>query len=208
MKNILPIIVLMGLAGIAQAQQETSVRLDGKIYPAIIDECGDTVIVASLDRVSVSAPRAFDTDEEYRQYMRYRRAAVKVYPYAVEAIKTYREVNAETEDMKRKRKQRKYIRQTQKDLKEDFADKLKKLTKTQGFVLTKMIERELDVPMHELIKEMRGGLTATYWSTVGWLWGYKLKDGYVEGDDRILDMVLDDFDISYELPTTQNPKTK
>ncbi len=208
MKNILPIIVLMGLAGIAQAQQETSVRLDGKIYPAIIDECGDTVIVASLDRVSVSAPRTFDTDEEYRQYMRYRRAAVKVYPYAVEAIKTYREVNAETEDMKRKRKQRKYIRQTQKDLKEDFADKLKKLTKTQGFVLTKMIERELDVPMHELIKEMRGGLTATYWSTVGWLWGYKLKDGYVEGDDRILDMVLDDFDISYELPTTQNPKTK
>ena len=208
MKNILPIIVLMGLAGIAQAQQETSVRLDGKIYPAIIDECGDTVIVASLDRVSVSAPRTFDTDEEYRQYMRYRRAAVKVYPYAVEAIKTYREVNPETEDMKRKRKQRKYIRQTQKDLKEDFADRLKKLTKTQGFVLTKMIERELDVPMHELIKEMRGGLTATYWSTVGWLWGYKLKDGYVEGDDRILDMVLDDFDISYELPTTQNPKTK
>lgn len=208
MKKLLPIIVLMGLAGVARAQEETSVRLDGKIYPAIIDECGDTVIVASLDRVSVSSPRAFETDEEYRQYMRYRRAAVKVYPYAVEAIKTYREVNAETEDMKKKRKQRKYIRQTQKDLKEDFSEQLKKLTKTQGFVLTKMIERELDVPTHDLIKEMRGGLTATYWSTVGWLWGYKLKDGYVEGDDRILDMVLDDFDISYELPTTQNSKTK
>ncbi len=208
MKKILPIIIWMSMVGVAQAQQETSVRLDGKIYPAIIDECGDTVIVASLDRVSVSSPRAFETDEEYKKYMRYRRAAVKVYPYAVEAIKTYREVNAETEEMKKKRKQRKYIRHTQKDLKDDFSEQLKKLTKTQGFVLTKMIERELDVPMHDLIKDLRGGMTATYWSTMGWLWGYKLKEGYAEGDDRILDMVLDDFDISYELPERKEKKTK
>lgn len=207
MKIILPILVLVSMMTSVYAQQETSVRLAGKIYPAIIDECGDTMIVANLGRVSVSSPRAFDSDEEYKKYMKYRRAAIKVYPYAVDAIKTYRELQAETDTLK-KRKQRKYARQLQKDKEDRLEDELKKLTRTQGFVLTKMIERELDIAMHDLIKDLRGGFTATYWGTLSRFYGYRLKDGYTEGEDYILDMVLDDFDISHEMPVAKGKKTK
>ena len=62
-----------------------------------------------------------------------------------------------------------------------------------------MIEKELDTPMHTLIKNARGGLTAGYWNGLGYLNGYRLKRGYIRGDDAILDAVLDDFNISYDL---------
>jgi len=56
----------------------------------------------------------------------------------------------------------------------------------------------LDVPIYEVIKELKGGATATYWSTLGKLYGYTLKDKYEPGKDPILDLVLQDFDINLE----------
>ncbi|MBK7871040.1 MAG: DUF4294 domain-containing protein [Saprospiraceae bacterium] len=200
MKKLVLVIALLGF-GVAfgYAQQETRISMAGKIYPAIIDECGDTIIVANLENVSISSPRAFADDEEFKKYQRYRRAAAIVYPYAVEAIKVFRQLEQETEDMKRG-KRKKYAKQLQKDLKDKFEDPLKNLTRTQGFVLTKMIERELGTPTYYLVKDLRGGFTATYWNTLSKFFGYKLKEGYVLGDDKILDMVLDDFNISYTVP--------
>lgn len=196
MKYFLLFLVFMAMLSVMQAQQQTYTTLNGKTYPAIIDECGDTVLMLELPDVSVSSPRTFDNSEDYKKYTRYRRAAVIVYPYAVEAIKVFRQLELETADMK-KGKRKKYAKHLQKDMKEKFEDPLKKLTRTQGLVLTKMIEKELHTSTYDLIKELRGGLTATYWGTLGSFYGYKLKKVYQEGDDAILDMVLDDFDVSY-----------
>src|SRR5690606_13392425 len=111
-----------------------------------IDECGDTLILASLDDVTVSTPRSFNSDEEYRRFRRYRRYALTVYPYAVQAIRIFRQVEQETADMKNG-KRKKHIRHLQKEMKDEFSDPLKDLTKTQGMILIKMIEKELDTPM-------------------------------------------------------------
>lgn len=172
--------------------------IDGHVVTAYVDECGDTVIMADLEDVSVTSMREFASREDRIKYYRYRRYAVDVYPYATEAIKIFRQVQDSISDLS-KRKQRRHIRRLNKELKEKFEDPLKKLTKTQGYVLTEMIERELDTPIYDLVKSMRGGFTAGYWNTIGFFNGYRLKDGYIRGDDEILDAVLDDFDISYDL---------
>ena len=75
---------------------------------------------------------------------------------------------------------------------------MKKLTKTQGKILIKMIEKELDTPMFTLIKNLRGGLSASYWGTMAGLFGHNLKEGYVEGADPLMDAVLNDLNISHE----------
>lgn len=174
-------------------------RVGERYFPYTVDECGDTLILASLDDVTVSTPRSFNSDEEYRRFRRYRRYALKVYPYAVEAIRIFRELENETEDMK-KRARKKHIRDLQKEMKEKFSDPLKDLTKTQGMILIKMIENELDTPMYFLIKDLRSGFTATYWKLIGGLYGHDLKEGYIEGQDPVLDAVLNDLDISYDVP--------
>ena len=154
--------------------------------------------MASLGGVSISAPRTFANAEDQKRYRRYRRYALKVYPYAVEAIKIFREMEDITNDMKRKDR-KKHIRRLHKELKKEFADPLKKLTKTQGMILMKMIEKELDKSMHRLIRELRGGLNATYWSTAAGMFGHKLRKGYEPGLDPVLDAVLNDLDTSYKI---------
>jgi hypothetical protein len=192
-------LLVMATLGTCVLAQTGYTKVNGKYYPYTVDECGDTLILAQLTDVSVSSPEVFNSDDEYKQYRRYRIYAQRAYPYAVDAIRVFRETEYMTQNMS-KRERRKYIKKLQKELKEKFEDPLKKMSKTQGKVLIAMIERELDVPIYDLIKDLRGGLTARYWATLAGFYGHRLKKKYTIGDDRILDMVLDDFDISYELP--------
>lgn len=172
-------------------------RIDGQIVKAQVDEC-DTLIIADLEDVTVTSFRRFESDEDYRKYLLYRRYAAKVYPYAVESIKLYYEFEEESKDW-RKRKKRRALRKLNRDLSDSYKEPLKNLTKTQGYILVKMIEKELNVPFYYLIKDLRGGFNATYWATLGGLYGYRLQTGYIVGEDPILDAVLKDFDISHEI---------
>ncbi|HRJ16124.1 MAG TPA: DUF4294 domain-containing protein [Saprospiraceae bacterium] len=194
------IITFLLFVGYTYAQPTGKVTLNGKPYPFIIDDCGDTLIVANLEDISVSSPRMFDNEDEAKKYRRYRRYAADVYPYAVEAIKVFHEVQDATEDMRRGKAKR-YAKHLYKDMKDNFEDPLKNLTKTQGMILIKMVERELKTPTYFIIKDLRGNWTAGYWGTVGKMFGHNLKEGYIPGKDRILDMVLDDFNVSYKMPS-------
>lgn len=121
------------------------------------------------------------------------RAARNVYPYALQAISLYEQIQDETEGMsKRKRKRR--IRHEHKELKEDMTERLKNLSKTEGKVLIKMIESQVGKPFYNVIRETRGGTTAAYWNTLGKLWGYDLKEGYTVGADPLLDGIFLDYD--------------
>lgn len=197
-------ILLLSLSAALTAQEDGKVRINGKYFPYTIDECGDTLILANLEDISITSLQIFETKEDESRYKRYKQYALKVHPYAVEAIKVFRQVELLSDDMK-KGKRRKYVKKLQQDLKEQFRDPLTDLTKTQGMILFKMIERELDTPIYQLIKNLRGGLAATYWQTMGSMYGHNLKEGYVPGQDPILDAVLEDLDVSYKV-VPQRPK--
>ncbi|MCB0602170.1 MAG: DUF4294 domain-containing protein [Saprospiraceae bacterium] len=169
----------------------------GPFYTPMPSSEPDTLYIINLESVSISAPRSFADNEEFRRYQLYRRYALKVYPYAVKAIQVYQDIKGETDGLKR-RKQRRYVNDVHKQMKDEFTETLKNLSRTQGHILISMIENELDVPIYEVIKELKGGATATYWSTLGKLYGYALKDKYEPGKDPILDLVLQDFDINLE----------
>ncbi|MEM1215837.1 MAG: DUF4294 domain-containing protein [Bacteroidota bacterium] len=199
MRFLLLLPVLFGLNTLLTAQQTGYTKVNNEYFRYIVDDCGDTLIVANLNDISVSSPQKFTDKDDYRRYRRYRLYALKVYPYAQQAMRIFRETEYVTNNLS-PRQSRRYIRKLQRELKDEFADPLKNLSKTQGKILVKMIERELETPMYDLIKELRGGITASYWNTMGRLFGHRIKDGYVRGEDRIMDAVLDDFDVSYELP--------
>ena len=201
MKNIFLLAVLIIVSGTLAAQQPSlgTTKVNNEYFHYMIDSCGDTLIVANLDDISITSTRTFDNDADYLRYRRYRQYAVKVYPYAVQAIRIFRETEYAINNLPNRQSKR-YIRRLQRELKDEFADPLKNLSKTQGKILIKMIERELDTPMYSLVKDLRGGITATYWNAMGKLFGHDIKEGYIEGDDKILDAVLDDFNVSYDVP--------
>ena len=173
------------------------VPINGEYVNALVSE-GDTLYISNTVSVHISSPRTFSSREDYLRYRKYRRYATKVYPFAKEAIRIFREAEYVTQNMK-KRKRKKYLRKLSKELKKEFEDPLKSLSKTQGKILVKMIERELDRSMFDLIKMTNGKFKAFYWNQSSKLYGYRLKHGYIEGHNPILDVVLQDFDVSHEI---------
>ncbi|MFZ4542763.1 MAG: DUF4294 domain-containing protein [Saprospiraceae bacterium] len=155
---------------------------------------GDTVLVGNFPDVVVREQPFFKTHEEYSTYLKYKRYAEKVFPYAVQAVKAYRELKSETENMGFFERRR-YVKEKQHELKSKFEDPLINLTKGQGRMLIKMIERKLQVPMYDVVDDSKGSFTAVYWNVLGKMNGYHLKDGYNIGDDKILDLVIDDYNI-------------
>ena len=174
-------------------------RPDGSILmAAYIAANGDTMIYCQLREFEVVAPRNFANADDYKRYERYQRYAPTVIPYAVEAVRTYRELEAATRDGSN-RDRKKYINDLQTKLDDKMKSQLKNLTRTQGLMLIKMIEKELHMPFYDLVKDVKGGFSAFYWNEFGKVYGYQLKDGYIRGKDYILDAVLDKYDLSYYL---------
>ena len=189
------IFMSLGLTLEAQTQRIDTVIFGGKKILRVITEKGDTAYLDQLNEVSVSSKQQFASKEEYDKYMRYRRYAAIVYPYALEAMRIYHESKESTRGMTN-RERKKFMKTLEKEMEDQFEEPLKKLTRTQGMILTKMIEKELDEPFYDVIKEIKGGWSAFYYNTTGRFYGYHLRDGYVRGEDVILDMVLDDYRLS------------
>ena len=197
--NISFLLLLIGLNAVnAQENQERKekITIDGHLVTVLITETNDTIMIADLEDVAITTPRDFADRDEYRKFLKYRRYAAKVYPYAVDAIRIFRDSEEAYYTMKRS-KRKKYFKRLQKEMNKEFKEPLKKLTRTQGKILVKMIEKELDTPMYTLLKNLRGTVTAAKWNGLGKIYGYSLKSGYVVGDDEIMDIVLKDFDVSH-----------
>lgn len=183
----------------------TRLSVDGRFYEAIITKEGDTLILADLDDISVTSFRTFDNDEDYQKYMRFRRYAATVFPYAKEAIRIFREFEYAKQYMS-KRDQKKKIKELEEQLTKEFEEPLTRLTKLQGKIMIKMIEKELDTSMYDLIKGFKGSFKAFYWNGFSKLYSYDLKEGYNEGDYYILDAVLEDFELTYRIENESSMK--
>jgi hypothetical protein len=170
---------------------------DGEVVEFLITENGDTVVLANLGEVAITHNLYSNRKEQYHHY-RVKKRAVKVHKYAVDAIRIFNEVQDVTNNMK-KRKRKKHIKRLQKELKSEFDAPLRKLSRYEGFVLMCMIERELDMPLYDLVKDLRGWWSANYWSSLASLYGYDIKEGYIPTRDPILENVLRDLKISNEL---------
>lgn len=156
---------------------------------------GDTIILADLKPVSFSTIRDFKSKEEKKRYRLYKYYAPKVYPYAKDAINILNKIEERTQDMPSK-KRKKYIKLTYRQLEYNFKKQLKKLSKTQGKILIKMIEKETGSTFYEIMKKMRNGTVAFTWHQFGKFYNYDLKQGYHQGADRPMDAVLQDFNFN------------
>lgn len=209
MRWIIIILLSTGLTNLISAQNELKphdqpiadtphieeIKINGEIVQVII-EGEDTLLLSTFDEIKVTSKRFFSSSEEYRRYLIYRKYAQDVYPFAIEAIQTYQTVMDVTENLSYWKK-KKYVRRVQEQLFTKYEDTFKGLTKTQGRILIHMIEKELDIPMYELIKDTRGWLTANYWHMLSGFFDYDLRAGYQVGEDPILDMVIDDMNLRF-----------
>lgn len=132
----------------------------------------------NLDEVSVLPKLKFNSNVDARYYYWFRRKVYKAYPYAMLASKRLDSLNARVLRIKKKSKKRKYIRRAQKYLEGEFTDQLKKMTRTEGRILIKLIHRQTGRTAFENIRELRSGWKAFWYNTTANLFKLSLKSEY------------------------------
>ncbi len=138
---------------------------------------GDSTAVKAfqLNEVVILNKIKFKNNLEYKKYLILKRKTRKVYPYAKMAADTLTNLVTKLEDIKRKRHRKKYIRQMQRFMQNKFSKEIKKMTRTEGQILVKLIHRQTGETMYNLIKEYRNGLKAFFYEKTASLFNLSLK---------------------------------
>ena len=101
------------------------------------------------------------------------------------------EMEAELTRLPTKKAQKAYIRDVYAQIKEEYSPVLKKMTRTQGRVLLKLIDRETEYTAYQILREFRGGFVAGFWQGVSRIFGQNLKSQYdKEGEDRMIEQIV------------------
>ncbi len=160
----------------AQVKEQT---LDSISEKLIIVE-GDSIFRNSiaLDEVYIFSKLEFGSYKEKLRYYILRRKTIKVYPYAKLASERLVELNDSLGKIKSKRKRKRYTRHVQKYIEEEFSEELKKLTRTEGQILVKLIYRQTGKTAFNLVKELRSGWRAFWYNTTAKLFKISIKEEY------------------------------
>ena len=141
---------------------------------------GDSLFRASiaLEEVFLFGNLEFSSYEEKLRYYILKRKTLKVYPYAKLASERLVSLSDSLELIKSKRKRKKYTRKVQKYIEEEFSEELKKLTRTEGQILVKLIYRQTGTTAFDLVRELRSGWRAFWYSTTAKMFKISIKEEF------------------------------
>jgi hypothetical protein len=138
---------------------------------------GDSVpqTVINLNPIYILGDLKFLSKEDRIKYLILRRKTLKVYPYAKLASERLDSLNSRLESMKKASDKRRYTKIIQKYIEGEFSDELKKLTRTEGQILVKLIHRQTGKTTFGLVKELRSGWRAFWYNTTASMFDISLK---------------------------------
>jgi len=198
LKNSIYILFLL-LGLVARAQTTPPEVETDTVEPLYYYVEGDSIARSAifLDDVVVLARLKFSDNDARRRYLILRRKTRKVWPYAKLAGERLVELNARLDAMKSKRDKKRYTKIIQRYVEDEFKEELKKLTRTEGQILVKLMYRQTGQTTFELIKNYRSGLKAFLLNTTASFFDISLKEIYdpvnVEEDYLIEDILQRSF---------------
>ncbi|WP_282161854.1 DUF4294 domain-containing protein [Ulvibacterium marinum] len=195
--------VLFSLVFISVNAQIKEKALDSVAEKLIIVE-GDSLLQSSiaLDEVYVFSKLEFGSYKEKLRYYILRRKTLKVYPYAKLAAERLVELNDSLSKIKKKRKRKKYTKKVQKYIEGEFSEELKKLTRTEGQILVKLIYRQTGKTAFDLVKQLRSGWRAFWYQTTAKLFKISIKEEFhpdLVHEDYLIEDILQRAFASYRL---------
>ena len=153
---------------------------------------GDTLPHYDLPPVVVSAPYALLSADEIRRNQKLIRNVRKTLPYARLAKTRLDDLEQRAAGMSPKQR-KEVMKQTEKEILDEFGEELKKMTFSQGKVLLKLVDRETGTTSYVLVGELRGKMRASFYQTFARIFGYNLKahfDPQHNKEDDLIDRIV------------------
>ena len=129
-------------------------------------------------------------------YFKLKRKIFKTYRYVDSVRLIINDLEYASNKIQKKRILNKYFRVKQRDVKNTFSKEIRKLTRSEGVLLSKMIYREFDVSVYELIAIYRGRFRARFWHQIAQLYDGDLKIKFNNTsikEDQMIESIINDY---------------
>ena len=189
-KVIVLLIYILGVNFYAQ-EEELIIKDSTYIYGDYIVFSGDSILI-ELEEVRLLNKLNFKSDYDRNYYYWFRKKTLKAYPYDKLAAERLEVLNRRLEKIKSKSKSKRYTKKVQKYMEGEFTDQLKKLTRTEGRILIKLIHRQTGITTFGLIKEIRSGWNAFWYNNTAKLFKLSLKLKYNPANNNE-DFIIEDI---------------
>lgn len=141
--------------------------------------------------ITVMTIPIYKRNRDIQRYQRTVKAVKKVYPLALEAARRMENLDAKLAEFERRKDQKGYTKAIEDALKEELTPMLWKMTRFEGVILLKLIDRETNHTAFNIVKDFRSGFTAGFYQMIARLFGNNLKLEYdPEGEDAMLEQIV------------------
>lgn len=184
-------LVLTWVGAIAQVKNDPLVKgKNDTIKVAVTNIDNELIPWFPLADVVITDTRIFKSPLERAKFNRLRYNVLRVLPYAMFARNRYAQLQQGLAVTKTRREKRKLIKAFEKEIKDMFNKEIKNLTISQGGILIKLIDRETGNSSYDLLKDMKGGVTAFFYQSVARVFGNNLKNKYDPEEDRDIEQII------------------
>jgi len=190
MKHLLYILLILPI--LLTAQIEPVVQDSTVVEYILVDGVSIPKTAIDLNEVLLLHKLKFSSKEDRITYLILKRKTLKVYPYAKLAADRLSALQKRLETLEGKRAKKKYAKIIQKYIEDEFSAELKKLTRTEGQILVKLIHRQTGTTTFGLIKELRSGWRAFWFNTTASLFDISLKEEFKPMDVKE-DFLIEDI---------------
>ena len=174
-RNFLIVLFLFNFTLLSAQEDEGSGVSDTIVY--IQDT--DTIREIIIEEVSITDESKVKLTKEEREQIKLLERRVRVvYPYAKLTAEKLTMINATMAKLKTQKEKKKYFKLVEKYLNEEFEPKLKKLSRKQGQILVKLINRQTGKTTFDLIKDYKSGWKAFWSNNTAKLFNIDLKKTY------------------------------
>ena len=139
-----------------------------------------------------------ESKKSRNRYIRLERNVRKVYPYAnkiSELLVEYSSIIDSLEEYSgiiRYQKKREIFSKIEEELISKYGHSIKKLTKSQGRILIRLVDRETNRTSYKIIKDFRNIFSAGFWQITARVFGHNLRSVYNpnKGEDRMIEYII------------------
>lgn len=149
---------------------------------------GDTIVLPEL---VIETHKM--SDEDKKQFLLLQKRVYATYPYARIAAERLTSLNKGMQKFTNKRDKKRYFKIVEDYLSNEFEARLKKLSKKQGQILVKLIDRQTGTTTYELIRNLKSGFKAFVSNTTASMFNIDLKMQYKPfevNEDYLIETIL------------------
>lgn len=153
----------------------------------------DTIYMDTIQLEEIVIYKGKVDPEARKQYELLKRRVYVTYPYAKLASERLTSLNRGITSLKTNKEKKKYFKIIEDYLSNEFEAKLKKLSRKQGQILIKLINRQTGITTYDLVKNLKSGWNAFWSNSTARMFDLNLKTEYLPyqvNEDFLIESIL------------------